>query len=110
MNTEIAQAKREANFFSQNVDLSERIAKRKEKPAEGSGNNADPDETASVGKFVRQYKQRDLDSEIEENKLKSLESRSVQIKKKKIGHKKTKGPVSEESREDFLKSIFGSKR
>lgn len=111
MNTEIAQAKRESNFFSQNVELNERLAKRKVK-----GNVVNPDspalgETRGDEVFLRQYKQRDLDSEILERKLKSLEPGSVKIKKKKKSSiKKQIGPLEEETREDFLKSIFGSRK
>lgn len=110
MNTEIAQAKREANFFSQNVDLSERLSKRKDKGPQESVESGTSAEGSGLGAFIRQYRQRDLDSEIREKKASTLNADSVKIKKKKkVAHKKEMGPLPDESRQDLLKSLFGKR-
>ncbi|XP_034252838.1 activator of basal transcription 1-like [Thrips palmi] len=110
MNTEISQAKREANFFSQNVDLSERLSKRKVKGGQEAVVEDTPGEEPGLGAFVRQYRQRDLDSEIRERKLAALNADSVKIKKKKkVAHKKEIGPLPDAGRKDLLKSLFGSR-
>lgn len=112
MNTEISQAKREANFFSHNVDLSERLSKRKGKGGqENTEADTHPAEGVGLGGFVRQYRQRDLDSEIREKKLSTLNADSVKIKKKKkVAHKKETGPLPDESRQDLLKSLFSKRK
>ncbi|KAK3925629.1 Pre-rRNA-processing protein esf2 [Frankliniella fusca] len=108
MNTEIAQAKREAAIFSNNVDLSERLSKRKDKETDQQTELRISEES---DKIVHNYKQRELDSEIIEKKLKQLNNASMQIKKKKkVAHKKETGQLSEESRQDFLKSLFGKRK
>ncbi|XP_026275641.1 activator of basal transcription 1 [Frankliniella occidentalis] len=108
MNTEIAQAKREATIFSNNVDLGERLSKRQTKE---SDQQKELRKSLDSEKIVHQYKQRELDSEIVEKKLKLLNDTSVKIKKKnKVAHQKETGPLSEEGRQDFLKSLFGNRK
>lgn len=107
MTTEIAQAKRVANFFSQNVEFNDYLSKRKVKGDESSSSASNRPSQDEV--FKHQYKQRELDSVIRDKKLTALSPGSVKIKKKKALLKKQTGPVSEEGREDFLKSIFGKR-
>lgn len=108
MNTEIAQAKREANFFSHNVDLSAHLSKRKDKSEKNTEKGA-TDDAPRDGFFVREYRQRHLDSEIREKKLSTLDAGSIKIKKKKTAHKQVTGPLNDESKDDLLKSLFGSR-
>lgn len=85
LRSEIAQAKREANFISHNVEKSEKLGKRKEKLQDlkcASRSNS----------FLTQYHQRKTDKEIYQD----------------IGQKSENVGSAAEDRSHFLKNLFGS--
>lgn len=83
MQTEIAQAKREANYFARNVEISEKQKKKaaKQKPKQEGDN-----ESAAHSMLISQYRQRRTDEEIKKGKNQ---------------------PLQPEDRTEILKSLFG---
>lgn len=82
MQTEIAQAKREANYFARNVEISE---KQKQKAAKQKQKSAQADDSSPVA-LMSQYKQRRTDEEIKKAKNQ---------------------PLQPEDRTEILRSLFG---
>lgn len=78
MQTEIAQAKREANYFAHNVEISEKQKKKAAKQKQT--NHGEP------GMLMSQYRQRRTDEEIKRAKNQ---------------------PLQPEDRTEILKSLFG---
>lgn len=85
LRSEIAQAKREANFISHNVEKSEKLGRRKEKLQ-------DLKCASRLNSFLTQYHQRKTDKEIYQD----------------IGQKSANAGSAAEDRSHFLKNLFGS--
>jgi len=85
LRSEIAQAKREANFFSHNVEKSEKLGKRKDKLQ-------DLKCASRLNSVLTQYHQRKTDKEIYQD----------------IGQKSENVGSAAEDRSHFLKNLFGS--
>jgi ESF2/ABP1 family protein len=86
LRTEIAQAKREANFISHNTEKSEKLRKRKDKLQ-------DPKSASRLNSLLTQYHQRKTDKEILQDKERKSENMAG-------------GEVVDRSH--FLKDLFGS--
>lgn len=80
MQTEIAQAKREANYFAHNVELSEKQKKKKK------GTKQKQADYNEAGTLMSQYRQRRTDEEIKRAKNQ---------------------PLQPGDRTEILKSLFG---
>ena len=85
LRSEIAQAKREANFISHNVEKSEKLGKRKEKLQ-------DLKCASRLNSFLTHYHQRKTDKEIYQD----------------IGQKSENVGSAAKDRSHFLKNLFGS--
>jgi ESF2/ABP1 family protein len=86
LRTEIAQAKREANFISHNTEISEKLRKRKDKLQ-------NLESESRLNSFLTQYHQRKTDKEIYEDNERKSENM--------VGN-------GVEDRSHFLKNLFGS--
>jgi len=102
MNTEISQAKREANYYSHNLELSDKLfknASRKEGTDERSKRGDDA--------IMKVFKQRELDDDIRKKKMALLAGR---VEKKKVrAHKMKVGPLEDTERTALLSNIFSKK-
>ncbi|XP_046991441.1 activator of basal transcription 1-like [Schistocerca americana] len=96
LRAEISQAKREANYFSQNIDRSEKL--RRHKGVTGLKVMND-----TLGKQDIDYHQRKTDSEIQVNKCKTSSNDGIP------GGKNNNNYVGDlQTRTDFLKNLFNS--
>lgn len=95
LRAEISQAKREANYFSQNIDRSEKI--RRKKGVTGIKEMSD-----MLNKQDIDYHQRKTDGEIQVNKRKKCSKDGT------VGGKDNTNSEDLQTRSDFLKNLFSS--